>query len=143
MYEHVDEEEGHAVSSGPKYRIQGVIFGATDTKMFHTYRDDVEMLDDALCEATQVFSCLQLEDSRWGISSMIAGQGNFIPLEQLGLTHSRFGLNYFAWNQQLAGEAYYEPLPNNTISVYALFVPLYFNTICILGMLDLKRIHIC
>jgi hypothetical protein len=92
-------------------------------KMYHRYDVSLESLDFSLRLSKEVFSCVQLEDKRWGVvTKRGSGTEVFNTLERSAVQHINFRLNYFSWKRHLEVPA--EVLTPGTIVSFGLLLPL-------------------
>jgi hypothetical protein len=92
-------------------------------KMCHRYDVSLESLDFSLRLSKEVFSCVQLEDKRWGVvTKRGSGMEVFNTLERSALQHVNFRLNCFSWKRHLEVPA--EVLIPGTIVSFGLLLPL-------------------
>jgi hypothetical protein len=66
----------------------------------HTHNISLDSLDFALGQSKEVFSCVQLEDKRWGaMTKRGAGMEAFNTLERSPVQQIVFRLNCFSWKR--------------------------------------------
>jgi hypothetical protein len=95
----------------------------TSDKLCHCYDASLESLDDLLEQSNVVFSCVMLDDKRWGaMTKRGTGLEMFNTLERSPVRHINFRLNYFSWTRHL--EVQPEPLTPGSIVSFGLLLPL-------------------
>jgi hypothetical protein len=92
-------------------------------KLYHTYDISLDSLDFSLLQSKEVFSCVQLNDHRWGLVTKRGhGMEMFNTLERSPLQQINFRLNYFSWKRHLVVQP--EPLIPGSIVSFGLLLPL-------------------